>query len=177
MKTFFISDTHFYHDNIIEFEGRPFKNIEDMNNSIIRNWQNKVSPEDQVFIVGDFSFGTRDQTISILNKLPGNKFLIKGNHDLKMKTMVKSKFGWVKDYHELNLNGEIIVLCHYPFTFWNKSHYGSLNIYGHVHSMKHRDVIWRPRANQYNVGVDVIGFEPCELWEIKEKNKIWREKL
>ena len=57
IKVYFTSDTHFYHSNIIDFCKRPFKNVEDMNETLIENWNRIVSQDDNVFHLGDFCLG------------------------------------------------------------------------------------------------------------------------
>ena len=80
-KTFFIADLHFGHKNIIEYEHRPFKDIETMDEKIVQNWNNIVSKEDRVFVLGDVSFYDKEKTINIVSGLNGHKNLILGNHD------------------------------------------------------------------------------------------------
>ncbi|MBQ4059987.1 MAG: metallophosphoesterase, partial [Lachnospiraceae bacterium] len=82
-KVFFTSDTHFYHSNIINFCGRPFKNVEVMNETLIANWNSVVGPDDIVFHLGDFCLGGSAEWTNILNRLNGKIYLIVGNHDIK----------------------------------------------------------------------------------------------
>lgn len=168
MKTFFTSDTHFDHKNIIKYTNRPFSSIDEMNQVMIENWNKKVTNKDNVYILGDFAFADREKTLSILNQLNGNKFMIRGNHDRILKHLeIRDKFIWVKDYYRLQLDDKTIILCHYPFAIWDKSHYGSINLYGHVHNTSG---LFKLSENQYNVGVDINNFEPCTLEEIIKNN-------
>lgn len=82
-KTFFTSDTHFYHSNIIWFCNRPFANVEQMNEAMIRNWNSVVGQDDVVFHLGDFCLGGSAEWIMILDRLNGHIHLVLGNHDLK----------------------------------------------------------------------------------------------
>ena len=82
-KVYFTSDTHFYHSNIIGFCKRPFKNVEDMNETLIENWNRVVGQDDIVFHLGDFCLGGSHEWTKILNRLNGKIYLILGNHDLK----------------------------------------------------------------------------------------------
>ena len=82
-RVFFTSDTHFYHANIINFCGRPFKNVEVMNETLIANWNSVVGPDDIVFHLGDFCLGGSAEWTNILNRLNGKIYLIVGNHDIK----------------------------------------------------------------------------------------------
>ena len=80
---FFTSDLHFFHEAIIRFCNRPFKNIEEMNETIIMNWNSKVGKDDTVFILGDFCLGGSGAWSFILDNLNGHKHLLIGNHDMK----------------------------------------------------------------------------------------------
>ncbi len=177
MKTYFTSDLHFYHKNVLKFENRPFNTIEEMNEGLIEKWNNKVNEEDKVYILGDFSFARVTKTVEILKRLKGRKYLILGNHDsdkiYKSKT-IRDEFELITNYYELK--DENIVLFHYPIAVWNNMHHNSIHLFGHIHSntstlhqLKHIE------DNSYNVGVDVNNYEPCTLEEIIENNKVWRE--
>lgn len=167
MKNFFLSDTHFFHSNIIKYENRPFANVKEMNEEMIKRWNNKVTPEDSVYILGDFSFGKVDETYELLNSLNGKKYLIKGNHDRVVKTkFIADMFEWIKPYHVYKdkESGMSAVLFHFPIHTWDREHHGVLHFYGHVHSGMHHGNPYHPRA--FNVGVDVNSFEPMEFKEI-----------
>jgi len=171
MKLFFTSDNHHQHANMIKYESRPFRNVKDMDNQMIEKWNNKVTKNDSVYILGDFAFGDADSVSKLLDKLNGNKYLIKGNHDYYLKDRdIHRKFGWVKDYYVLKYNGLKIVLFHYPISVWDCKHHGSIHLFGHVHSNKgNHHPLDSVQDNSYNVGVDVNNFEPVSLEEILEK--------
>ena len=78
---FFTADHHFGHENIIRFSERPFESLEQMNEEMIRKWNEKIEPGDTVYHLGDFSLGKPDFTKEILDRLNGNIHLIKGNHE------------------------------------------------------------------------------------------------
>ena len=69
MKTFFIADTHFGHKNIIKYCNRPFANIEEMNETLIENWNKAVSAEDAVYILGDFAYCTSIYITGRMNRI------------------------------------------------------------------------------------------------------------
>src|SRR6185503_2555547 len=80
----FISDTHFNHNNIIKYSNRPFFSVQEMNETMISNWNNCVAPGETIFHLGDFMCGKRGDVEGIKNlvsRLNGTKVLILGNHD------------------------------------------------------------------------------------------------
>lgn len=82
-KVYFTSDTHFGHENIIRYCGRPFRNAEEMNAELIRHWRETVPEDGIVFHLGDFAHGGSRLWNDILHALTGHKYLILGNHDMK----------------------------------------------------------------------------------------------
>ena len=166
---YYIADTHFGHDNIRRLSNRPFNSIEEMDKAIIDNWDSKVTDNDNVYILGDFSYKSEDP-IEYLKKLNGRKHLIVGNHDniLLKNPACKKYFVEIADMKMVDDNGTQIVLCHYPLVEWNGYYRNVLHFYGHVHNTYHNETTRyaRDMKNAYNVGVDVIGFAPCTLNEI-----------
>ncbi|MFH6639334.1 metallophosphoesterase [Streptococcus suis] len=166
---YFIADTHFYHENVIEFCNRPFINAEDMNRKLINNWNQVVTENDEVYILGDFLFrGNAKQANEILKSLKGKKFLVKGNHEhyLDSPDFDKSLFEWVKDYHTLNYHKRKFVLFHYPILEWEGYFHDSIHLYGHVHNNRtdyFKDILG-DRA--INVGADMIDFTPISIEQI-----------
>lgn len=140
MATYFSSDLHFDHANVIKYDGRPFKNVEEMNEVLIQNHNSVVSDEDDWYFLGDFSF-SKKRTEEFMNRLNGNKFFIKGNHDNHEMIKLYKKYGtYLGELAEVTINGQLIVLCHYSLLVWNKSHRGSYNLFGHSHhSLPKRD--------------------------------------
>ena len=171
MSNFYISDTHFGHFNIIKHCNRPFSTVEEMDNALINNW-NSVVTDDDVYILGDFSYKSEDP-IGYLKRLNGKKHLIVGNHDNKLlkNPICKKYFVEIADMKMVNDNGTQIVLCHYPLVEWNDYYRNVLHFYGHVHNTYHNETTRyaRDMKNAYNVGVDVIGFAPRTLDEIIKK--------
>ena len=176
---YYISDLHFGHRNILDFEQRPFSSVEEMDVEYIRRWNNKIKKGDEIYILGDLSFYKGEKTNEILKQLNGQKFLIEGNHDnmyLSDKKFDRNLFIWIKDYEGIKDEGDYIVLFHYPIQVWNRQHYESLHFYGHIHSNKgtmHPMKYEIP--NSYNVGIDILQ-EPMTKKEIlnfyKERRNI-----
>ncbi|MDD5972447.1 MAG: metallophosphoesterase family protein, partial [Spirochaetales bacterium] len=78
----YISDLHFFHESLLNnLDNRPFSSVEDMNEFMVAKWNEKVKSRDEVFVLGDLSFGNVEETTRILNRLKGKITLIAGNHD------------------------------------------------------------------------------------------------
>ena len=147
MANFYISDLHLGHANVIGFDNRPFESVEDMETEIIWRWNNRVAPQDTVYIIGDFSWKTNKDWIPVLNRLEGRKVLIRGNHDPKhIDGRLRKMFDDVKDYKEISDNGRKVCMCHFPIMFYNHSHSpNSYMLCGHVHTTKENEWLeaWR----------------------------------
>ncbi|MCR5608378.1 MAG: metallophosphoesterase family protein [Lachnospiraceae bacterium] len=140
----FISDLHFFHRNLnTKMDMRGFEDEFQMNEYIIERWNKKVTNKDEVYILGDFSFGDAVKTQEVLDRLKGRLYLIKGNHEkyLDFRRFDTSRFIWVKDYEEIHDNKRKIILSHYPIMCYNGQYRfdGDNNpktymLYGHVHN-------------------------------------------
>ena len=115
MDYWFTADTHFGHANIIKYCNRPFKDTVEMNEAIISNWNKVVKAEDLVFHLGDFCWGRNEWDFDIyFKRLNGLIVFVKGNHDRNTWKYHRNKFYSSYDsYHEIELNGKDITLCHY----------------------------------------------------------------
>lgn len=172
-KIWIISDTHFGHENILQYcPNRQFNTINEHDEYLIKTWNAKVLPNDTVFHLGDFAFGLNNG-INILSRLNGKKVLIAGNHDQRYLNKSAFRQQWTiihNGYFELktSLHGQnvFIVLCHYPLETWNKQYYGTYHFHGHCHStpdkIKPSEV-----KNRKDVGIDSrIDLSPYELSEL-----------
>src|ERR1035437_10371795 len=103
MKTFFTSDTHFNHDNVIQYCGRPFASVDEMNREMIARWNSTVGPDDTVYHLGDFALGKFAEAAPILRRLNGaRKILVLGNHDRSAQQMLAVGFDEVHKKIEWN---------------------------------------------------------------------------
>lgn len=140
----YISDLHFYHANLnTRMDQRGFASISEMHQHMIKQWNSKTEKNDEVIVIGDFSWGNWEETKQILEQLNGKIYLIKGNHDkwVRDKEADIKRFGWIRDYAELNDNKRKVILSHYPIFCYNGQY--RLNedgtpktymLYGHVHN-------------------------------------------
>lgn len=148
---YYTADTHFNHKNIIKYSIRPFKSVEEMNTTMIKNWNNMIKSNDTVYHLGDVGFGDISQ---ILNKLNGKIILIKGNHE-GPALKYKNRFERIYDLHEIRIGDNIsLIMCHYALRVWNKSHFNSWHIFGHSHGTL------PPIGKTWDVGVDYNNFQP-----------------
>ena len=172
----FTSDTHFGHENIIRYCNRPFRNAEEMNAELIRRWRATVPEDGTVFHLGDFAHGGSRLWNDILSALPGRKYLILGNHDMKsLRQGYMGRFEHVAQQMTIRVGGQAIVLNHNPFLCYGGSYRDVWQLFGHVHSgpVSHTGLD-HPRLRmlfplQYDVGVDNNDFRPVSFAEVKAK--------
>ena len=159
---FFTSDTHFCHNNIIKYCDRPFSDVDEMDDVMIDRWNSAISKSDTVYHLGDFAFGTVTKMGRIMNRLNGNKILIKGNHD-NYKNMKKLSWSSIHDVKEVSVGDQKIFLSHYPHRAWNNSYRGVWHLYGHVHGNL------EGIGKSFDIGVDIWDFSPVHFDQVKEK--------
>lgn len=168
---FFTSDTHWFHPAILPLTNRPFKDSQEMTDSLIRNWNSVVPPDGTVFHLGDFAMtGNIGSVKAILDKLNGDKILIFGNHDIQNKferDAIKNLFADTFYYLDLHVEDEEmeggeqrLFLCHYPMSSWAGKQRGSWNLFGHIHSRYDdpKNALYNPAG--YDVGVDANNYTP-----------------
>lgn len=137
MKTWITSDLHFDHTNILKFNPatRVFKDVSHMNSEMIRQWNETVSPDDLVYILGDVAFCNATKATQIMRSLTGRKILIAGNHDRKLieNSEFCKTFQEIHVYLTINYNGTRVSMFHYPIHEWDQCHRGAVHFHGHVH--------------------------------------------
>lgn len=179
-RVLYTSDLHLGHENILWLGfGRPFKSIQDHDEELICRWNEKVAPEDHVYVLGDFSYRSAVAVHQYLEQMEGHKHLIVGNHDCKWMKNERALVHFESIEESLNtpdLDGRHLFLTHIP-QIPKPPH--AVMLYGHVHAHKPEDV-WPylrdlgERGLAFNVGVDVNGFEPVSFEELLENNAKWR---
>lgn len=166
---YFTADLHFYHDKIIKHTGRPFHNSDEMDQVLIHNWNNAINPDDEVYILGDFTMKGPELATKILQKQKGRKYLIRGNHDkfADSKNFDPSFFEWVRDYYELSWQNQKYILFHYPIAEWNGYYRNSIQLHGHQHNQADYNFNnLEKRLRQYDVGVDANQMKPVSIEDI-----------
>lgn len=160
MTTFFTSDTHFHHKNIIKFQKNrgDFQEVGEMNEVLIEAWNSKVSKNDIVYHLGDFSFGSFNKAVEILDRLNGRITLIRGNHDVWLGENKVCPIA-VCSYLEIMIQKEHIILCHFPLEVWHRCTYGSYHFHGHCHGRLNS--IFR----RLDVGIDTTKDLAPRAWE------------
>ena len=177
---FFTSDLHFGHGNMIRSGQRSFKTVEEMDRVCIQNWNCRVGPDDDIYILGDFSMRGPHYALEILKQLNGRKYLVRGNHDqfVDRASFDQSAFVWIKDYHKLLFQGRQIILFHYPIEEWDQSHHGSIHLHGHQHNQAQYNAENAKRGFlRYDVGVDANGMAPVSIEKIFVFFGLSREKV
>lgn len=153
MKYFVIADTHFNHENIIKYCNRPFKSVEEMNETIIKNWNETVSNNDVVICLGDVGLGSSNDLKPIIERLNGKKILIMGNHD----NFSENKYREL-GFHTVSrfpiIYNNFFIMSHAPMELSETTPY--FNFYGHVHN----DNKYIDNATSKCVSVERIGYRP-----------------
>ena len=173
----YISDLHFGHKNVIGFDHRPFFDVEEMDKVLIQLWNERVSKDDEVYIIGDFCYRSGKSPDWYLRQLKGHKHLIIGNHDLatlQCENAQKYLESIEKMMHVTDGDKEIC-LCHYPLAEWYKSRHGSWHIYGHIHGAKDETYeFMKSRNNALNAAACINNYTPASFNELVRNNEIFR---
>ena len=180
-QTWFTSDEHLGHQNIIKFCDRPFASLDEMTEKLVQNHNEVVGEHDNVYHVGDMfwrTFGLENAINLVRKRLNGNHFYVLGNHEeLMLGThpqcqILRESFVWVAERELIKpRKGVKIVLDHYAGRVWQGSGGGSIQLYGHSHG----EIEQTPYGKSMDVGVDANGYYPVSLdtvLEIMEKRSL-----
>ncbi|MBA3606888.1 MAG: metallophosphoesterase family protein [Acidimicrobiia bacterium] len=176
MSRFFTADLHFGHANIIRYCQRPFADVEEMDEALVEAWNDVVTDDDEVWVLGDVAMGQLRSSLAHVGRLRGRKVLVPGNHDRCWPGNGPHAADWVGRYLdagfaeitseivELRLGGEPVVVCHFPyegdshdddrFRAHRPTDEGRVLLHGHVHTS------WQLSGRQINVGCDVWEYRP-----------------
>lgn len=175
---FFISDTHFGHEKTCttfkRADGsplRPFANAQEMDEEMVRRWNEAVKEHDKVYHLGDVVIGIKH--LHTLARLNGSKRLIRGNHDI-FKTKEYSQY--FKEIYGVRVL-EDMVLSHVPLHRESITQRWAVNVHGHLHANN----VLIPKYSKStpiqdplycNVSVEQIDYRPIELTELRERIKL-----
>lgn len=158
------SDTHFGHDNIIDYCDRPFHNSHDMNAALIERWNAFVKPQDKIYHLGDVYMDMSKGYIeNVLQRLNGHKRLILGNHDNGKDQILQRYFEKIDVWRAFG--HEKLLLTHVPVHPSTIEKKGWVNVHGHIHQNK------SPEGPYRNVCVEWTDYFPINLEELRDKNK------
>ena len=170
------ADTHFWHENVIKYQGRPKNHTEIM----FKNWREKVSHKDILLNLGDVVHGISDQEMEIRfpKRLPGKPYLVFGNHDKKGRLEILRNRKWkFLDPFEIVYRENLIIFTHEPLDE-NEVTEGIINVHGHVHDNPSPG----DGSRYINVSVEKTNYQPVYLKKIldnkiEELNKVGLEEL
>lgn len=170
---FVVSDTHFSHRNIILFTDkngkkiRPFTSLQEMNEEMVKKWNQTVNHDDIVYHLGDVAFQVAS-SLPILGRLNGKKRLALGNHDHASLDKYSQYF---EKIHSMYLIDDII-MTHYPLhpSILSEERY-SVNVHGHIHEKDIND----PRY--ICVSVEHTDYRPIELSDLKKRIENKQKKI
>ena len=179
---FVTSDTHFGHARIIELCTRPFGDVDEMNEELVRRWNHVVGADDTVLHLGDLALGEREHSIGLTAALNGRKLVVPGNHDLfwshyrasaKYKALnaeLLERAGWelMPEEFTATLDGREVLISHFPYAgdSHGEDRYAELRpvdmglplVHGHTHHTDHG-----PRERTFHVGIDAHDFTPVPM--------------
>ena len=162
MNTWIISDTHFGHANIIEYCNRPFRNVEEMNEELIKRWNSVVGKDDIVWHLGDFGMGNKEYITNLVHCLNGRIFLIQGNHDNHTVAWYYD-CGFERVYDRPIIIDDYFILSHRPRAV-------GANLYGYLYGHVHNDDLYKDyTSNTCCVCVERQNYTPILLEEAKQK--------
>lgn len=166
---YLISDTHFGHASIIKYCDRPFDNVEQMNEELVKRWNDTVKDDDTVYFLGDICFKLKPSYW--WNRLNGQKTLIVGNHDTNVSDIKTRVYGVIY----LKYLDTTFALVHDPIDFVHHN-FETWLIHGHVHNNYLDDY---PLVNYayrtINVSVELIDYRPISIEKIYNMTKKGRK--
>ena len=173
---YFTSDLHLGHENVLNWR-TGFRSVEEMDETLIANWNKRVHTNDFIVITGDLIYKSKRSAEEYLSALKGRKILVQGNHDASwLKNLsneqIAKHFEGVYDIYSLRRNGVKLRFCHYPMIAWESSRRESILICGHIHDKKEgfEFEMFSKVPYAFNAGVDVNKMMPVTLSELIKNN-------
>lgn len=181
-RIWFTSDTHFCHNKEFLYQPRGFDNIEDMNNTIVKNWNEVVSEDDDVYHLGDIMLNDNEKGIKYLKQLKGKIHIILGNHCTDTRIELYKELPNIVEikYAKLiKIGKQYYYLSHYPTFTANYDddkpyHSHIINLYGHTHQKDNfftfmgSPLYAEPNPFMYHVGVDSHNCYPVSAEEVSK---------
>lgn len=190
-QIFFTSDLHIGHENSIKFDNRPFKDLDDMHRTLIKNFNKQVPEDGLTYFLGDIVVGSFDSGKEFISKLNGTKILIVGNHDRAFQSCYDMGFDAVMYNSTIIIHKQIVTMSHCPlmgvpredtsqypqmglnwhgeykkqnFSVENK---GQFHLHGHIHSRPNNGKSQKILGRQFDVGVPANNYRPVHISEIE----------
>lgn len=184
-RIYFTSDWHIGHANVLEFDQRPFKDLDHMHRVLINNYNATVGPEDLCYFLGDIGLGKGDIVASVIQQLNGIKVCVLGNHDKGATAMRRFGFDVVVNMAAIEVAGRMVTMTHCPLRgvwredvskmknsqpgeSWHKEFkhlmfsipdFGQYHLHGHTHKVPEERILDR----QFDVGVRANGYRPVNI--------------
>ena len=165
---YYTADLHFHYAQLLP--SRPFAAVEEMDEALVKNWNDTVGPEDTVYLVGDIGWNGGRVPGELLERLSGHKHLIRGNHDTGYEDAGRLYrwFETVTDFNEIDDGDTHIILCHYPILYRKRGYM----VHGHLHQTRGPEYgMLRQMPRVLNAGVDVNFYRPVTLSQLIENNR------
>jgi len=186
MFSCFYADPHFGHAKILDYEKRPFADVEEMNRELIARYNSMMGTVQTCLWAGDAFLMPFDEAKKVMDRLNGKKALLLGNHDRSAKRMAELGFTVVTGELVLYMGGRTVRVSHYPYwtgeadrhgrdkklspeevekykALYPKRVKGEVLVHGHTHGKKRR------HENMINIGVDAWDFRPVRWREVEDE--------
>lgn len=188
-RIYFTADLHFGHANLLRYmPERPFAAqgiIKEHDEWLLDLWRSSVDKRDDVYILGDLTFLKAEDARHLLEKLPGRKHLVEGNHDANIRAY-HNYFTSVHQILDIAVKNARcpfleqtlrLTMCHYPMLTWNHKSYGSVMLHGHCHGKLDQVNLMSPDL-RFDVGIDgalsrAIGAQRGSGWALVDLEHLY----
>lgn len=189
---YFTSDWHVGHKKVLDFDRRPFRDLDHMHEHLIKRFNHFVNPSAVTYFLGDMGWSSNNLLYSVISQLNGTKVLIRGNHDKKANSLYNAGFDVVLDKGQIMVGSQIVTMSHCPLTGvfredttnmrgkdgnWHNEEpfqhlysfpdFGQFHLHGHIHAGPHNTHIKKViDGRQYDVGVVGNNYEPVSMAKV-----------
>lgn len=191
-RIFFTSDLHIGHANVLQYDARPFKNLDQMHEALVTRFNACVTADAVTYFLGDVGLGSGSVVEQVVRQLNGTKVLVLGNHDKGMHAMYNAGFDVVLNSASIYIANQRVTMSHCPLrglyrenitgmkggqegenwhgetkqTRFSIVDEGQFHLHGHIHSPNGGKSV-KILGKQYDVGVVANGFRPVSISEIE----------